>query len=105
MARTWRLFLAVALLCAQQSALAHQIWHFASKAGVPQAAAPAQSDRQGTDPLCNQHAALGDVVGALSGKVPLVRASEALRGRLIPSQAQTASIAGLAPSSRGPPAS
>ena len=49
-----RLLIAIALLMAQQAALAHQIWHLAK-----QDSQPAQSQ------LCEQHQALATVAGAL----------------------------------------
>jgi hypothetical protein len=50
-----RFLIAIALLTAQQAALAHQIWHFAKQDSQP----PAQSL------LCEQHHALATVAGAL----------------------------------------
>ena len=54
MRRAARLLIAVALLVAQQAALAHQVWHL----GKPDSQ-PAQSL------LCEQHQALATVAGAL----------------------------------------
>jgi hypothetical protein len=49
-----RLLIAVALLLAQQAALAHQVWHLGKSDSQP-----AQTQ------LCEQHAALATVAGAL----------------------------------------
>ena len=51
-------FLVAALLVAQAGALQHQLWHQVSP-GVAQ-----DADARG-EPLCAQHAALGDVLGAI----------------------------------------
>jgi hypothetical protein len=97
--RLARFFIAAALLVAQQSALAHQIWHFA--------AAPAQhaagADPQGQDAGGDLHTALGAVLGALAcaGAAPDFKAPQV---DAIPAAALTlAALARLAPSSRGPP--
>jgi len=54
------LLLALALLAAQQSALAHGVWH---------AAGAAQSQQQDNN-LCKLHDALGTVAGALDALPP-----------------------------------
>jgi hypothetical protein len=87
-----RIFLALALLSAQQLALSHQIWHF---------------DKQGPDPaqeqICYHHDALGTVAGALDAPVAAI-ASEAPAEISFPFAAlPSAAIPALAPSSRGPP--
>ncbi|HTL25753.1 MAG TPA: hypothetical protein VL280_04015 [Burkholderiales bacterium] len=52
--RAARLLIAIALLAAQQAALAHQVWHL----GKP-------DTRPGQSQLCEQHQALATVAGAL----------------------------------------
>lgn len=88
--------LAVALLAAQQNALAHALWH----AG----AAGSQSQDQGQGQLCDLHSALGSVLGVLSGAAPAVAAGEfhavPFDVRALPARAFRPS----APLSRGPPA-
>ena len=91
-ARALRMFLAFALLSAQQAALSHQLWHL-----VDHGAQPAQEQ------LCDQHDALGTVACALDSPVAPV-ACERPAGFLFHSLAHpAASMPGLAPSSRGPP--
>ena len=91
--RLLRILLAAALLSAQYAALAHQIWHLGE--GKTQ---PAQKQ------LCGQHDALGTVAGAVDAP-PAVASVETLKEfgdpRVVVPAAQSA---GLAPSSRGPPA-
>ena len=98
-----RLFIAAALLVAQQSALAHQIWHF-STAPVQHAAGgePRDTDAGGT-PLCKLHAALGAVLGAL-GSADAVSEFTAPQFAAVPTAVlRQAPAAPLSPSSRGPP--
>ena len=89
--RTLRILLALLLLSAQQTALSHQFLHFFD-------AAPAQNQ------LCDQHEALGTVVGGLDAPTTLPVGSAPAgffhRSVALPS----AATPGLAPSSRGPPA-
>ena len=100
-----RVLLVVALLMAQQTAFAHQIWHVAL--GLEQSAATgAAGDSSGkakTDRLCDLHSALGTVLGALNGG-PVVGLG-AVPPEL-PFAAPDLPGAGLAapvPASRGPP--
>ncbi len=89
-----RLLFAVALLLAQQAALAHQIWH----AGTSDAQ-PAQGQ------LCEKHAALSTVAGALdcaSLELPVVPNFE---DRLVVLPKPAALAPALAPTSRSPPRS
>lgn len=53
-----RLLLAVALLLAQQVALAHQVWHLGKNPSQP-----------GQAQLCEQHDALATVAGALDSPI------------------------------------
>jgi hypothetical protein len=92
--RILRLFLAAALLCAQQAALSHELWHL-----LDQGSQPAQQQ------LCGQHDALGTVAGAVDTAVPVFAderpSAPEYRSIVLPE----ANSPGLAPSSRGPPAS
>ena len=103
--RSWRLFLLAATLLAQQSALAHPIWHFglgdAAASLYAQDAAPVTSGK----PLCAQHQALDAVLGALHDAAPLPLCIAAAPQRAVAPALASASLAGLSPSSRGPPAS
>ena len=92
LARVLRVFLALALLSAQQAALSHQLWHVADHG--PQ---PAQ------ELLCDQHDALGTVVGALDSPVALPGGAAPADHRFRSVALPAATTPGLAPSSRGPP--
>ena len=86
------LLLALALLAAQQSALAHGVWH---------AAGAGQSQQQ--DKLCPLHDALGTVAGALDAvppKTPILTLQDQAFGSL-PSDMPWLELP--RPSSRGPP--
>src|SRR5688572_28530345 len=87
--------LAVALLAAQQNALAHAVWH---------AAAGSQSQDQDQSRLCDLHSALGAVLGVLSGKAATPPACDAqatpFHERALPARAFRPS----SPLSRSPPA-
>ena len=61
-ARLGRVVLVIAVLLAQQTALAHQYWH-ASNAAVSLDAKKAPK----ADPLCDFHDLLGTVLGVASG--------------------------------------
>jgi hypothetical protein len=87
------LLLALALLGAQQSALAHDVWH---------GAGAAKSQQQ--DNLCKLHDALGTVAGALDA-LPAAAALIVVRDEALPFTAHSAPCLPLAlPASRGPPA-
>jgi hypothetical protein len=91
--RALRVLFALALLSAQQAALSHQIWHASGRDNSQ----PAQQL------LCDQHDALGTVAGALDCPI-LQRSDEAPGDFLLGSIALPGlAIAGLTPSSRGPP--
>ena len=64
LARLGRLVLVLAVLLAQQAALAHQYWH-ASNAAL---SAETNKAPKG-DPLCDFHDLLGTVLGVASGSV------------------------------------
>ena len=87
--------LAVALLAAQQNALAHAVWH---------AAAGSQSQDKDQGRLCDLHSALGAVLGVLSGKAATppacVTQATPFDERDLPAPRFRAS----SPLSRGPPA-
>ncbi len=91
-ARPLRILLALMLLCAQQLALAHQVWHLGDKSGQP-----AQQQ------LCDKHDAFGTVGGALHGAAMALLGEEAVFFAVRPACVLAASTPGLAPASRGPP--
>lgn len=91
-ARALRILLALMLLCAQQLALAHRVWHLGDRSGQP-----AQQQ------LCDKHEALGTVGGALHcTAIALVAHAPggfAVSCACLPA----ASTPGFIPTSRGPP--
>ena len=95
---------ALLLLCAQQGALTHEIWHFA-KAGPH---AGFVGDHKGSESkknrLCDLHSALGTVLGAVTGVVAAAPLVAAPQPALIASKSPAAGVSLLAPPSRGPPA-
>jgi hypothetical protein len=95
---TW--LLAAVLLAGQQVALHHQVWH-AGTAVVADSSAPKPSSER--NPLCDQHAALGAMLGtidcAATHAAPSVLAAAAVAA--VPFLARD--NAPLAPSSRDPP--
>jgi len=98
-----RAFLVVAFLLAQQTAFAHQLWHDFDRTSL-QAALEGKSDSSSnSNPLCEQHAALGTVLGGLNGcAAPALladRAPEHFQATHFP----VASTPRLPPASRGPP--
>ncbi len=84
---------ALALLSAQQVALAHQLWH----ALDPGATSP-------HSPLCVQHAALDTVAGAVDAPAAPLIASAPVEAVSPAAALPAARAAVLTPSSRGPPA-
>ena len=100
LARAARILLAALLLAAQLAALEHALWH----AGVAQAATnQVQKSGTGHNPLCEQHAALGAVAGAI-GCAPVVLALAAPDYAAVAAPVLAArDNAPLSPSSRGPP--
>ena len=100
LARLWRVLLLAVFLLAQQSALAHCVWHVAS--GVQQS----QSDPglPKSHPLCDQHVAMGAVLGALSGSSGISPVAETAPLGFPVADAPAAALDSLPPASRGPPA-
>jgi hypothetical protein len=97
-----RLLLLAAFLLAQQSALAHQIWHSAANGGKP--AAAGEQGKKG-NPLCEQHEALGTVLGILSAGAVQAPAVDQAPIHFPAASAPAARVSSLSPVSRGPPAS
>ena len=92
---------ALLLLCAQQGAITHEIWHAATSSH-------AQSEQKAPDSnknrLCDLHASLGTVLGAVTGVVAAAPPAAASQPSFIASESPAASVSLLAPASRGPPA-
>jgi hypothetical protein len=105
LARSLALLLtAVALLVAQQAAISHQIWHLA---GTPGQAFGAPSEQQDKAPkkdgLCGLHAALGTVLGAVSGGAQAAQIAVSTEVPFIAADVPAARRFALAALSRGPP--
>jgi hypothetical protein len=92
---------ALLLLCAQQGAITHEIWHAAT-------GSHAQSEQKAPDSnknrLCDLHASLGTVLGAVTGVVAAAPPAAAPQSSFVASESPAASVSLLAPPSRGPPA-
>jgi hypothetical protein len=98
--RVARILLAAVLLAGQQLALHHQVWH-AGAAVVADGGAPKPGPER--NPLCDQHAALGAVLGAI-GCAAAHEAPAALAAAAISAEPFAArDNAPLSPSSRDPP--
>jgi hypothetical protein len=100
--RAARLFVLVAFLLAQATALAHSIWHISSSFDGVRSGDSAAQDSS-ANPLCTQHGALDDVLGAVHGASPCACLVRLAAERVLPALHASASLAALAPSSRGPP--
>ena len=90
--RAAHLLIAIALLVAQQSALAHQVWHAGKQDSQP---------AQGA--LCEQHAALAAVAGAVDCASPDVEISAPDHAPCSQPELPTALLPSRTPLSRGPP--
>jgi len=92
---------ALLLLCAQQGAITHEIWHAATSSH-------AQSDQKAPDSnknrLCDLHSALGTVLGAVATTASPAPLDSCTEFRFLASESPAASVSLLAPPSRGPPA-
>ena len=101
LAHTARILLAALLLAAQQAALAHAVWH---AGGASDTVVDVKKTETGQNPLCDQHAALGAVLGAIGCAAPLpapvVHEFAALRAPLLPAR----DSAPLVSAARDPPA-
>ncbi len=99
-----RIFLIAAFLLAQTSAMAHQLWHFGPLVAH---ASGADVGQHGTapkkDPLCAFHAALGTVLGVLSGNAPASLLADLPDAQVDAAAVSAAVVRPLPPTSRGPP--
>src|SRR6266852_8376253 len=93
---------ALLLLCAQQGAITHEIWHAASSSAHAQSGHKAPDSSKNR--LCDLHASLGTVLGAVTGVVAAAPPVAAPQPALIASESPAASVSLLAPPSRVPPA-
>ncbi len=92
--RLARVFLAVAFLLAQHTALAHQVWHAAGE----------QDKSSQNSKLCEQHAAFGAVLGALNTSTASSLLADFAPERFHAAATSAPSLPTLPPASRGPPA-
>ena len=98
-----RVFLVLAFLLAQQTAFAHQLWHVFDRASLQTALQGNTDSSKTNNPLCDQHAALGTVLGALNGFYALALLAETAPLHFAAAHSPAASLPGLPPASRGPP--
>ena len=96
--RLGRLFLVVAVLLAQQTALAHQYWHAAKATVSADASKATKGDR-----LCGLHDLLGTVLGVASGAAQTSCALDCAEVGFAPALLSVREAALLAPHSRDPP--
>ena len=103
--RLARLLVLAAFLAAQATALAHSIWHVASAVdGARPIASAGSADGDAlANPLCAQHGALDDVLGALHGAIFFVVPSSLPGERAVVAAYAGPGAEALTPSSRGPP--
>jgi hypothetical protein len=93
-----RVFIILAVLLAQHTAIAHDLWHATGAAQSPQ-----DSKSLAGKKLCDFHDLLGTVLGAVSvAKLPLALLAVS-DVRFFPITDRTAAGRPLPPQSRGPP--
>ena len=104
--RLARLLVLAAFLAAQATALSHSIWHVGSAVDGARPIASAAGADSGAlaNPLCAQHGALDDVLGALHGGAVFAAPSRLPGERALVAVYVGPRTEALAPSSRGPPA-
>ena len=90
------LVLALALLAAQQQALAHALWHAANPAS--------QSQDEGQARLCDVHSALGSVLGGVGSSAPAALAVDPQATHFAARSVAAPRFSPCSPLSRGPPA-
>ena len=95
-----RLLLVVALLFAQASGVAHELWHASSLA----AHADGDAKTPKGNPLCDFHTALGSVLGALNGASHPPAAAFQEATPFVGADCRAPRFSLLAAHSRGPPA-
>jgi hypothetical protein len=93
-----RLLLVCAVLLAQQTALAHELWHAAGAQKAGEAGKPAKKA------LCDLHDLLGTVLGAVSVVAPLTDLLSLSDVGFFAGTWPAAERRALVPQSRGPPA-
>ena len=94
-----RVLLVCAVLLAQQTALAHGLWHAAAGAAASQDGKPAKGG-----PLCDLHDLLGTVLGAVTAAPAHAELLSFSEARFFSIAVRAAENRPLAAHSRGPPA-
>lgn len=106
-ARAARVLIAVALLAAQQAALGHQVWHLGAGAVHAAAGSTAGGDRGGTpapqERLCDLHASLGAVLGALDCVAKCAESAGPGAQPSVGADLPAVSVPALPSTARGPP--
>ena len=92
---------ALLLLCAQQGAITHEIWHAATSGAHAQTGHKAPDSSKNR--LCDLHASLGTVLGAVSAVIAAAPLDTCSHFCFIAAASSAASVSPLAPFSRGPP--
>jgi len=95
LARLGRVVLILAVLLAQQTALAHEYWHATPKA--------AEKSLPAKDKLCDLHDLLGTVLGVAAGAVVVPAFLALSETGFIAPAASVRQAAPLSPHSRDPP--
>src|SRR3979490_607922 len=93
---------ALLLLCAQQGAITHEIWHAATSSAHAQTGDKAPDSSKNR--LCDLHSALGTVLGAVATIASPAPLDSCTEFSFLASESPAASVSLLAPASRGPPA-
>jgi len=99
-----RLFLIAAFLVAQSAGLAHQTWHDVSSLSADTGSHALDGKAPKKNLLCDFHAALGTVLGAVSCGGSSAHAAAAAEVPFIAAEVSAARFSLLASRSRGPPA-
>ncbi len=98
---------ALLLLCAQQGAVTHEIWHVAKGDAQAQWSATGQQShdsKKNQNRLCDLHSALGTVLGAVATLAAPAPLEPCTAFSFLAAASRAASVSLLAPFSRGPPA-
>ena len=96
-----QLIFALLLLCAQQGALTHEIWHAATSSAHAQTGHKAPDSSKNR--LCDLHVSLGTVLGAVNAAIVAAPLDTSSQYCFIAAASLAASVSPLAPFSRGPP--
>ncbi len=99
-----RVICAFVLLLAQQGALTHDVWHSAKAASHADVSIVGDAKDVKKNRLCELHAALGSVLGALGGDAPTSAVADTNEIGFETADASAVIVPPLPPASRGPPA-